>query len=364
MIRVQPRPVTIYDEYVAQTESPDTIEIRSQVTGLLERKAFADGARVAKGALLYVIDRRPFQSQLLQAQANLAQAQASLVNARDTLTRQRKLLAANFVSRQAYDNALAQERAAAAQAAAQNAAVRIAQLDLDYTKIVAPRAGYVSASLVKPGALITAQQTLMTTLYSSDPMWVYFAIDESKLLALEQKLQLRPARAQNAQAPFHIRFADGGEYRFPGRLDFVDAAVDEKTGTLQARISVPNPNRVLRPGLFVRVTVPAVREADAIMVPQQAVQEQQGLKSVFVIDAAGKAQPRQIVAAQRAGQSWIVDSGLQPGDEVVVEGVGKLRPGQPVKATLAEDGGAPSAQEQPRVPNGKPASTRSGPVAG
>jgi membrane fusion protein (multidrug efflux system) len=203
----------------------------------------------------------------------------------------------------------------------------------------------------------------MTTLYSSDPMWVYFAIDESKLVALQQKLQHPPAGAQNAEAPFHIRFADGGEYRFPGHLDFVDAAVDEKTGTLQARISVSNPDRVLRPGLFVRVTVPAVREANAIVIPQQAVQEQQGLKSVFVVDAAGKVQPRQIVAGQRAGQSWIVDSGLQPGDQVVVEGVGKLRPGQQVKATLAEESGVPTAQDRPTRQSATPASARSGAVA-
>jgi len=356
-IRIEPRPVTLYDEYVAQTEAPDTIEIRSQVTGLLERKAFNDGAHVAKGALLYVIDRRPFEAQLLQAQANLAQAQANLANAQDTLTRRQKLLAANFVSEQDYNNALAQQRGAAAAVQGQQAAVRTAQIDLDYTTIRAPREGYVSASLVKPGAVITAQQTLLTTLYSSDPMWVYFSISEDKMLELESKLK-RPLSVQSDQAEqFQIHLPDGSDYKFPGHLDFVDAAVDEKTGTLQARISVPNPERILRPGLFVRVSVPAPRDGPAILVPQQAVQEQQGLKSVFVVDSSGKAQPKQIVAHERVEQDWLVESGLARGDTVVVEGVAKLRPGQQVEATILEQGAAPQASGSHIRPASSPATS-------
>jgi membrane fusion protein, multidrug efflux system len=348
VLRVEPQPVTVYDEYAAQTEAPDTIEIRAQVTGLLERKAFSDGAHVDKGALLYVIDPRPFESQLMQAKANLAQAQANLVNAEDTLARQKELLAAKYVSQQSYDNAVAGQLGAAAQVDAQRAAVRVAQLDVGYTRIRAPHDGYVTASLVKPGALITAQQTLLTTLYSSDPMWVLFAISESKLPDLQGRLA-QPGDGSETP-PFHIRLVDGSEYRFPGRLDFVDAAVDEKTGTLQMRISVPNPRRVLRPGLFVRVTVPAAQTPYAILVPQQAVQEQQGLKSVFVVDSSGKAQPRQIVAANRKDQNWIVDSGLQAGEQVVVEGIGKVRAGQPVRAVPIHSEAASTQEPSDRAP--------------
>jgi membrane fusion protein (multidrug efflux system) len=339
---VQPRPVTIYDEYVAQTEAPDTIEIRSQVSGLLDRQAFADGERVRKGALLYVIDQRPFESQLAQAKANLAQAEANRINAQQKLARAARLLAAQFVSQQDYDTALAEERATAALVEAQAALVRDARLNLGYATIHAPRDGFMSASRVKPGALITSQQTLLTTLYSSNPMWVYFSISEEKMLRLQSRLARPPAAGSDQAAAFHIRLADGAEYQFPGRLDFVDAAIDERTGTLQVRICVPNPDRILRPGLFVRVTVPAVQDQHAIVVPQQAVQELQGLKSVYVVDASGKAQPKQIVAHNRLGQEWLVESGLAPGDQVVIEGIGKLRPGLAVKPVLAA-GGAPPA---------------------
>ena len=334
MIQVRPAPVTVYAEYVAQTQAPDTIEIRARVTGLLERQAFADGARIKKGALLYVIDPRPYEVQLAQAKANLAQAEANLSNATQTRQRYDRLVVQGMISRQAYDNAVTQERANAAIVEAQRAQVRDAELNLEYTRLRAPRDGFMSASLVKPGALITAQQTLLTTLYSSDPMWVTFSISEDKL-ELQKRLKYPPGEHPENAPPFHIRLADGTEYNFPGRLNFVDAAIDPKSGTLQVRVSVPNPERFLRPGLFVRVIVPAFQNPNAIRIPQQAVQELQGLKSVYVVNNANQAQPRQIVASVRVGHDWVVDSGLSPGDKVVVEGVAKLRPGAPVKPVLA-----------------------------
>lgn len=345
VVEVQPAPVTIFDQYVAQTQAPDTIEIRSQVTGLLERQAFADGERIRKGELLYEIDRRPFEAQVAQAKANLAQAQARLINAQQNLVRDTRLLAEKFVSQQAYDNTLAQQRSATAVVAAQKALLRDAELNLGYTTIRAPRGGYISASLLKPGALVTAQQTLLTTLYSSDPMWVSFSISEDKLLELQKTLQHPPGERPDQAPPFHVWLADDSEYSFPGRLDFVDAAIDQKSGTLQVRISVPNPDRVLRPGLFVRVTVPAVEERSAIRIPQQAVQELQGLKSVYVVDAGNKAEPRQIEARYRVGSDWVVESGLAPGERVVVEGTGKLRPGAPVRPVLMAQDSEPSSSE-------------------
>jgi membrane fusion protein (multidrug efflux system) len=335
VIQVRPAPVTVYAEYVAQTQAPDTIEIRARVTGLLERQAFADGGRIKKGALLYVIDPRPYEVQLAQTKANLAQAEANLSNATQTRQRYDRLVVQGMISRQAYDNAVTQERANAAIVEAQRAQVRDAELNLEYTRLRAPRDGFMSASLVKPGALITAQQTLLTTLYSSDPMWVTFSISEDRLLELQKRLKYPPGEHPENAPPFHIRLADGTEYNFPGRLNFVDAAIDPKSGTLQVRVSVPNPERFLRPGLFVRVIVPAFQNPNAIRIPQQAVQELQGLKSVYVVNNANQAEPRQIVASLRVGHDWVVDSGLSSGEKVVVEGIGKLRPGAPVKPVLA-----------------------------
>ncbi len=328
-MEVKAAPVTVYNEYVAQTQAPNTIEIRAQVTGLLERQAFADGARVKKGDLLYVIDQRPFESQQAQAKAGLAQAEANLVNAQQNLARNARLIARKAASQQDYDTAVAQERASTALVEAQKALLRNAELNLEFATIRAPRDGFMSSSQVKPGALITAQLTLLNTLYSSDPMWVYFSISEDRLLQL-QKAVRRPDQT----TPFHIRLADGTDYAPTGRLDFVDATIDQKSGTLQVRISVPNPDRLLRPGLFVRVSVAAFESPNAIRIPQQAVQELQGTKSVYVVAAGDKVEPRQIVAGYRIGNDWVVASGLAPGDRVVVEGIGKLRPGAQVKPVV------------------------------
>src|SRR5258706_3382432 len=326
VIEVKPGPVVVNNEYVAQTQAPDTIEIRAQVTGLLERQAFADGARVKKGDLLYVIDQRPFESQRAQAQASLAQAEANLVNARQSLARNGRLIAQKAVSQQDYDTAVAQERASTALVEAQKAVLRNVELNLEFATIRASRDGFMGSSQVNPGALIAAQQTLLGTLYSSDPMHVYFSISEDRLLQL-QKAAKRPDQS----TPFHIRLADGTDYKMTGRLDFVDAAIDQKSGTLQVRVSVPNPDRLLRPGLFVRVILPPFDSPNAIRVPQQAVQELQGTKAVYVIGAGDKAEARQIVASHLVGTDWIVASGPATGEAVVVEGIGKIRPGAAVK---------------------------------
>ena len=352
MIDVRPRPATVYDEYVAQTQAPDTIEIRSQVTGLLERQAFADGARVKKGDVLYVIDQRPFEAQLAQAKASLAQAEANLVNSKQNLARNSRLIAQKAVSQQDYDTAVAQERSSTALVEAQKALVRNVELNLEFATLRASRDGFMSNSQVKPGSLITAQQTLLTTLYSSDPMWVYFSVSEDKLLELQKTMKHPPGERPDLAPPFHIRLADGTNYALTGKLNFVDATIDPKSGTLQVRISVPNPDRLLRPGLFVRVIVAAFENPNAIRIPQRAVQELQGLKSVFVITSDSKAEPRQIVASYRLGNDWVVDSGLAPGDRVVVEGIGKIRPGAQVKAVLAappdSDSGAGAPPTAPK----------------
>lgn len=374
VIKVAQQPVTVSEEFVAQTQAPKTIEIRAQVTGLLEHQAFADGARVTQGQLLYVIDARPFRTALTQAQANLAQAEANLQNARQTLRRYQDLVGQGFVSKQAYENALAQERAGAAQVAAQRAQVNDARINLGYTEIHAPNDGYMSESRINPGALVTAQQTLLNTLYSSDPMFVYFTVSEQRMLELQRELRAgAPPKAR-------IVLADGSQYPQPGSLDFVDAAVDQKTGTLQLRVAIPNPDRALRPNMFVRVVLPALTQASGIRIPQQAVTELQGTKTVYVVGEDGKAQSRQISADLRSGNDWVVQKGLNPGELVIVEGVQKVQmqpnaavkpiivaqnaptpssvpadPGAAQPSTPARDAVAPSADARPVPPASAPA---------
>jgi len=334
VLEVKAQPVTVYDEYVGETQAPAAIEIRSQVTGLLERQAFVDGAHVNKGDLLYVIDQRPFQAQLEQALASLAQAEANLLNAQQTLARNANLIAQKAVSQQDYDNAVAQEHASAALVDAQKALLRNAELNLEYTTLRAPRDGFISSSQVKPGSMITAQQTLLTTLYSSDPMWVSFTLSEYQFLDLQKRLKHPPDERSGDAPPFRLRLADGTEYPLLGALDFIDSAIDQKSGTLQARISVRNPERLLRPGMFARVIVPGFESRSAIRIPQGAVQELQGLKSVYVVAAGDKVESRQIAANHRVGNDWVVDRGLSPGERVVVEGASKLKPGIPVQPRI------------------------------
>lgn len=335
VIQVTPGPVTVFADYVGQTEAVDTVEIRARVQGLLERQAFKDGARVRKGDLLFVIDRQPYLTALAQVKANLAQAEASLTNSQQNLSRVKRLIGDRLVSQQDYDTALARERTDAANVEAARAAVQAAQLNLDYTQIVAPQDGVMSKALVKPGSLVSVAQTLLATLYSSDPMYVNFAVSEGQMLALAPRLKGQTGEGREGGAGFRIKLVDGSDYPYPGRLDFVDAAVNARTGTLQLRLAVPNPEGWLKPGQFARVVVPVAENAQAIRVPEQAVQELQGLKSVYVVGADGKAAARPITATYRVDNHWVVEQGLQSGEVVVVEGTQKVRPGAPVKPVFA-----------------------------
>ncbi|HEY4037965.1 MAG TPA: efflux RND transporter periplasmic adaptor subunit [Burkholderiaceae bacterium] len=338
VLRAQPRAVTLTEEYVGQAEAVETVEIRSRVQGLLERQAFRDGAQVHRGELLFQIDRQPFEAALEQAKANLAQAQASAANSAQNLARVSRLIADNAVSQSDLDTAVARDRADRASVEAAQAALHEAALNLGYAQITAPRDGIVSKAMVKPGSLVTVAQTLLTTLYSSNPIHVNFALGEQRMLELTRR-----AHKETGQGDFRLRLVDGSDYPHLGHLDFVDAAVDTKNDTLQVRIVVDNPEGWLRPGQFVRVMVPSVPRPDAILIPQKAVQELQGLKTVYLVDGANKASVRQITATQRLGTDWVLDSGLQPGDIVVVDGLQKVTPGATVKPVFAAERETPDA---------------------
>jgi membrane fusion protein (multidrug efflux system) len=333
VLRAAPRAVALTEEYVGQAEAVEAVEIRSRVQGLLERQAFRDGAAVRRGQLLFLIDRQPFDAALEQAKANLAQAEASAANSVQNLARVSRLIADNAVSQQDLDTAVARDRADRASVEAARAAVHEAELNLGYTQITAPRDGVISKALVKPGSLVMVAQTLLTTVYSASPIYVNFALGEQRALELTRRARGK----SDDQDAFRLHLVDGSDYPHPGRLDFVDAAIDPKNDTLQMRIVVPNPEGILRPGQYVRVAVPSAARPDAILIPEKAVQELQGLKTVYVIGADNKASVRQIKATQRLGTDWVLDSGLQAGEIVVVDGLQKVTPGATVKPVFATD---------------------------
>ncbi len=349
VIKVVATPVTLSDEYAGQTEAVDTVEIRARVGGILERQVYMDGASVKKGEVLFVIDQQPYIAALAQAKAALAQAEANHVNSKQVLDRTRPLLEEQAVSQQDLDAAVAKEGADAANVEAANAQVKTAQLNLDYTTIRAPRDGVVSKAMIKPGGLVDASSTLLTTLYSIDPMYVNFTIGEQKWLQIKKHLN---GMKKDATLSYRIKLADGSEYNFNGQLNFVDAAIDPKSGTLQMRLSVPNPDRSLLAGQFVRVVMPA-ESKDMIRVPQQAVQEIQGSRSVLVVDAESKVASRNIVANTRIDNDWVIESGLQPGETIIVEGTGKVRPGMPVKPVPAAAGAVMKGDQSPAAEPGK-----------
>ena len=361
VIRLSPAAVTVFEEYVGQTEAIDTVEIRARVGGLLERQAYVDGAQVKKDELLFVIDRQPFLTALEQAKANLAQAQASLENSKQNLARAEPLLTDQAISKQDYDAAFAKQHSDAASVEAMRALVRTAELNLAYATVRAPREGVVSKALIRPGGLVNASTTLLTTLYSVDPIHVNFTVGEQKLIELKQLLGNVSGKSPNGATPFRIKLIDGSDYPHRGRLDFVDAAVDPKSGTLQVRIAVPNPEHSLRPGQFVRVILPARENPRALRVPQRAVTELLGTQSVFVVGPDNKATPREIVAKTRIGGDWLVDKGLDPGEIVIVDGISKVRPGTVVKPVAAPEqtDKAPAAQTV-TVPGGPPPAAPAG----
>lgn len=339
VIKIVPSPVTITEEYAAQAEAKDTVEIRARVGGILVKQAFEDGARVKEGQDLYVIDQQPYIVALAQAKAALAQAEAAYLNARQNLDRAKPLADAKAVSQQDLDAAVAGERAANAQVEAARAGVTQAELNLGYTTVKAPGDGDMSNSLVRQGSLISANTTLMATEYSVDPMYINTTISETRMLELSRMYGGGLRSGMKSGPAIKVLMVDGSPYGHTARINYVGAAVDKNTGTLDVRVSVPNPDRMLRPGQFVRLVLPAMNIKDAIKVPLQAVREMQEVKTVLVVGPDGTVEPRQIKGDMRAGNDLVVESGLTAGDTIVVEGTAKVRPGSKVKPVPM--GGAP-----------------------
>jgi len=326
------KPTTLTQEYPAQLEASNTVEIRPQVGGILYRQDAIEGTKVSRGQTLFEIDPQPYQAALLQAQATLAQANAQQAETVRDLARARSLTAIDALSQRELDAAVAAHDSSLAQVKGAEAAVKTAQLNLGYTKVSAPIEGMMSRASIRVGGVVTAYTTLLTTVYQSDPMYANFSIGEQPLLQLQRELG-RPVSQLNAsQRQFHVRLADGTEYELPARLDFVDAAVDLRTDTLAVRVSVPNPKQFLRAGQYVRVVVSTRERPNALLLPQRAVQVLQDKNFVWVVDRQGKAEPRDVKMGPQLGTEWLVEQGLSPGDVVVVDGTQKLKAGVPVQA--------------------------------
>ncbi|HXV77451.1 MAG TPA: efflux RND transporter periplasmic adaptor subunit [Candidatus Polarisedimenticolaceae bacterium] len=327
------RDVPVYVEAIGETRGNTEIEIRARVEGFLESVDFEEGKFVDKGQLLYTIDPKPFEAALAEAQARLAQAEADLARAHQDVVRYEPLVAKNAISRQEYETAVAIERAQRSAVEAARATATSAQLDLGYTRVVAPDAGLAGKTEVYPGTLVgRGQSTLLTRISKIDPIHTRFTIAERDYLHYARRSEER--RAEGDDLPLEMVLADGSLHPHPGRFVFIDRNVDPQTGTILLEAAFPNPGAIVRPGQFARVRAAVDLKRDAVLVPQRAVQELQGIYNVAVIGDDGKVEMRMVEPGERLDSMWVIDSGLEAGERIVVEGLQKVRPGVVVQAEM------------------------------
>jgi membrane fusion protein (multidrug efflux system) len=345
---VQPEAITLTAELPGRTAPFGIAEVRPQVNGLIEKRLFTEGADVRAGAPLYQIDAAPYEAALDSAKAALARSEANLTAARLRADRYRGLVAINAVSKQEFDDAEAARQQAEASIAGDKAAIRKAQIDLGYTRVVAPISGRVGRSAVTAGALVTASQAqALATVQQLDPIYVDVAQSSADLLRLRRELAAGRLKSDRpGEARVRLRLEDGSEYPQPGRLQFSEVSVDESTGAVTLRAVFPNPRRELLPGMYVRAVMGEGVSENGLLVPQQGVtRNPKGEATALVLGADNKVQMRTIEAPRAIGDRWLVTAGLSAGDRVIVEGVQKVRPGSVarVAATAVASTSAPAA---------------------
>jgi membrane fusion protein, multidrug efflux system len=345
---VTQKDVPIYIELVGATLGSEDVEIRARVEGYLSSVNFTEGSFVKKGQLLYKIDPQPFQAALSQAQANLETAKARLEKTNNDVARYKPLVEQKAVSQQELDNALSAQEAARSQVTAYDAVVAKAKLDLAYTTISSPIDGLIGTTEKKVGSLVgRGENTLLNTISQTNPILFRCAIAEAEYLRLARA---RADRDRSLEKKFGVELilADGTVHPHKGRLDAIERAVDPTTGTLTGQFSFPNPERILRPSQYGRARFVTDLKQDAVLVPQRAVQEIQGLYSVMVVKPDTTVEQRMVKAGERVGNLWLVDSGVKPGEKVIVEGIQRVRPGVKVIAKLEKSEQAASLD--PSVP--------------
>ena len=395
--------VPIYSEFVARTDAKETVDIRARVPAFLEEQRFTEGTLVKKDQVLFTLDKREYEAQLQQARAQLAKAEADLAFAKDKATvetakanlevaraslgkaetderRLKPLAEKRAVPQQDYDTAASKLDAARADVEAQRAslntaevnqktsieqgeaavqaakaAIAQAELNLSYCTIRSPIDGLIGKRNVDPGNLVgKGEATLLDTVSSIDPIRVNFSVAEADYL---RYFEAQKKGKANRDISLELILANASIYPNKGKVVFVDRAVDVKTGTLAIIAEFPNPEGVLRPGQFGRVRVAAEVVENAILVPQQAVQEIQGAKTVLVVGADNMVALRTITPGVTVGDLLIVRDGVKPGERVIVDGVQKARPGSPVNPTTAPAGGQASAKAEEKAQE-KPAETK------
>ncbi|UAW97216.1 efflux RND transporter periplasmic adaptor subunit [Halopseudomonas nanhaiensis] len=322
---VEAEPVTLWGAFSGRVEAPQTVELRPRVSGYIEEVRFQEGALVSEGDVLFVIDRRPYQAREQLAQAELAQARSRLALASSEAARSEQLWKRQAISREEFEQRSAAKRMAEAAVEAASATLQSAQLNLAYTEVKAPVSGRIGRAEVSRGNLATADTTLLSTLVSVDPLYVYFESDQ-------QTVQDNP---HGPKTPVRIGLAGQDNFPFRGQLDFVDNQYNPRTGTLQYRARVANPDGALRPGQFARVEMPIASAPEALLVDQKAVMTDQDRRYLYVLSDDNRAERRVVQTGRRVDGMLVVTAGLAAGERVVVNGLQKIAfPGMQVAPAL------------------------------
>ena len=344
------RTIVDQDEYVGRFVAVESVEIRSRVSGYLDKIHFKDGEIVKQGDPLFIIDRRPFQNTLDQARANLAQAKASLAFTESDLQRAQSLVRERTITEQLFDQRTQANRTAQAQVAAQEAAVKQAELDLNFTELRAPITGKIGDRRVSPGNLVTGGTTGMTTLLANivsiDPIRFEFTFDEASFLRYERAAKLMSDAETGTIVG--LKLLDEKEFTHKGKMDFVDNVIDRSSGTIRGRAQFSNAKGLFTPGMFARVQVPGSPPYQALLVPDQAIGTDQGRKFVLVVTADNTATPKYLTLGNLIGGNLrVVKEGLAADDRVIVNGLMRARAGQ--KVTPQEQAPQTSSAPQPKT---------------
>ncbi|ELY21592.1 efflux RND transporter periplasmic adaptor subunit [Vreelandella titanicae] len=339
---VTAQPVVLSESFTGRVEAAETVELRSRVSGYIQEVAFEEGELVELGDLLFLIDPRPYQARVNAAQADLAQARSQQAQAGSEAERARVLLGRQAISQEVHDQRQSALSNARAMVDAAEAALQTSELDLEYTRITAPVSGRVGRAMVTRGNLASADQSLLTTLVTIDPIHVYFEADEQAAFASQTLL------TGDASNSLNIELGGDPQRQYKGTLDFIDNRLNPNTGTLQFRAVLDNPDGRIRPGEFARVEMPVARLDQALLVDGKAVLTDQDRRYVYVVDENNLAQRRQVDTGRRVDERTVISEGLAAGDRVIVNGVQKVfMPGMEVSPQTVP--AAPAADAQPAI---------------
>jgi len=331
----QKQTVTDYDEYVGRFIAVDSVEIRSRVSGYLDKVHFKDGQIVKQGDLLFTIDRRPFETALAQARATLAQAKANLAFAESDLARASQLVRDRTITEQTFEQRTQAKRVAEASVAAQEAAVRQTELDIQFTELRAAVTGRIGDRRVSEGNLVTGgtggNTTLLATVVSIDPIRFEFTFDEASFLRYERLSNVgKDINSRGTGVEVGVRLIDESDFKHAGKMDFIDNVIERASGTIRGRAMLTNPEGVFTPGMFGRVRVPGSPPFEALLLPDAAIGSEQVRKYVLVVDNENAARMRYVTLGQTVGELRVIKEGIGPDDRVIVNGLMRARPGAKV----------------------------------